>query len=89
MNKKDKETFDFLNQQIARISNENLAQKVIIDALILSHQSHRKLAACIDREKEMFLARAKSENIADEIISPVSKDIDRALKHAIALSWAG
>lgn len=86
MNQKDQDKFDFLNREIIRISNENLAQKVLIDALILAHQNHKKLAKCINREKEMFMARAISENVPDEIIDPVSKDIDRALKHAIALS---
>jgi hypothetical protein len=86
MNQENQKKIDFLNLQIERISNENLAQKVLIDALILSHQNHRNLAACINREKDMFLARAISENMPDETINSVSKDIDRALKHAIALS---
>lgn len=86
MDQENQNEIDLLTLQIERISNENLAQKVVIDALILSHQNHKKLAACISREKEMFLARAISENIPEETINSVSKDIDRALKHAIALS---
>jgi len=86
MNQENQKTIDFLTLQIERLSNENLAQKVLMDALILSHQDHKKLAACISREKDMFLARAISENIPDDIKNSVIKDLDRALKHAIALS---
>ena len=86
MNQENQKIIDSLNLQIELISNENLAQKILIDALILSHQNHRHLAACISREKDMFLARVVSENIPDDINNSVIKDLDRALKHAIALS---
>jgi len=71
-----------------RLSNENNAHKLLLDALVESHPDPTALAAALEKQIDNFMAAALPQDLSDADIEAVREPAARAAARSRSLALA-
>lgn len=79
-----KAQIQFAHERIERLSNENMEFRLLIRALMFSHDDKRELAKQIEAEKELACSIGLGKAISDADIQFLQQKADRAIALVLA-----